>query len=144
MGCEKPLGNNNDSGYCPEHREKHFGAEKRERQRNTQAEFRGRQAKKLAEAERVAAELLAAEAELAKLSDAYQKQQAVVEALKARKVGRPPTLTKNAKYLPRLRELKAQNKTLSQITMIMNRETGDNRTSSGWRHILEDSPDLEP
>jgi ribosomal protein L24E len=91
---------------------------------------------KLAEAERFAAELAAAETEL-------QRQQAIVEALKARQVGRPRTLAEDAtKYLPRMRQLKEQNKTWGQITMIMNRETGDNRSPSGWRHIFNDSVNM--
>jgi len=57
----------------------------------------------------------------------------------ARVRGRPLTAKRNAaKYGPRLVQLKAEGKSGEQIRAIMNRETGEDRSKSGWRHIHDD------
>jgi hypothetical protein len=66
-----------------------------------------------------------------------KKYRALVEA--KRKLGRPRTREDDiAKYGPRIKELRTQRKSWGQIQSIMNRETAQNRSVSGWRHLIKD------
>jgi hypothetical protein len=70
-----------------------------------------------------------------------RRRKAIAEAdkLKARQVGRPRTRQNDiSKYGPRIMELKKLGKSNEEVRMIMNRESGQNRSKSGWRHVYED------
>ena len=80
--------------------------------------------------ERAQADVAAKQAEL----DAAKTRLA---ELKARQVGRPLTRRDDqAKYGPRIKELLGLGRSLGEITITMNSETGQNRTKSGWRKLI--------
>jgi hypothetical protein len=85
-------------------------------------------------------ELAEAERKLMELQEEVKKQEASVAKLKARKVGRTPTRSADqAKFGPRIKELRREKKSWGQVRMIMNNETGRSWTASGWRHLVESS-----
>jgi endogenous inhibitor of DNA gyrase (YacG/DUF329 family) len=56
----------------------------------------------------------------------------------AAKLGRPHTRDADrAAYGPRIIELRNLRKSWGQVRIIMNQETGQNRSVSGWRHLIE-------
>lgn len=66
-------------------------------------------------------------------------KEAKLAALEA-KLGRPRTMMEDqAKYGPRIAELRAQRKSWTQVRSTMNRETGQGRSKSGWRHLLPET-----
>jgi hypothetical protein len=94
----------------------------------------------LAELERIAAKrekLVEAECRVTKLREELAKQEALVQQLRA-KLGRPPTREADvAKYGHRIMELRTQGKSWGQVQRIMNQETADNRSVSGWRMLAK-------
>jgi hypothetical protein len=88
------------------------------------------------------ARLAKAERRVIELREELQKQEAIVEQIKA-KLGRPRTLAEDVvKYGPRLNELRTPGpgrKSWGQVMITMNNETGEKLTVSGWRHIARAS-----
>jgi transposase-like protein len=89
-------------------------------------------------------ELAEAEREVLELRENLRRAEERASQARA-KLGRPRTAQEDAaRYRPRILELRADGKSWGQVQRIMNTETGENRSASGWRHILEDSSGLIP
>jgi hypothetical protein len=98
-----------------------------------------RHAAKLSEAD--AAEQLVRDlrADIQAAKQTLADKEAKLAALEA-KLGRPRTMTEDqAKYGPKIAELRAQRKSWTQVRSTMNRETGQTRSVSGWRHLVSET-----